>query len=158
MRRGRQHHSSGPQLPHTFRSLAAVVDIARAHLSASHAGDINAICDRVKHEATAAEWLLWGDQHVKDGVRAALRAKSTGGRPRAVNINGEYRDPEQLEFSDFVQWAYARAIDGREMDDRVREIAQYCLQQTGRTFDPDVVISAAEAGEAVEDLIVRLSA
>lgn len=147
-----------PRLPHTPRPLSAVVTIALEDLPEERRTDIRAICQAVKDRATATEWLKWGEQSLVQSVRAALRTKDEDGLPRAVSIRGAYRDPEQLQFPDFVTWAYEMSLRGQQMHDRARGIARLCGEKTGRTFDPDEVIRAASAGEAVDELIERLNA
>jgi len=146
------------RLPHTARPLADVVALVLEELPEKKRGDIHAICQAVKEIATASEWLKWGEQNLVQGVRAALRAKCDSGMPRAVNINGSYRDPKQLEFVDFVAWAYTMAQRGQQMFGKARAVAGWCEEFTGRAFDVDEVIRAARQGEAVEQLVERLSA
>jgi hypothetical protein len=149
--------SKQPELPDETRSINAVVAIVLETLPLGKR-DIQTICKTVKRIATAAEWLKWGEQSLVNGVRTALRTRDAEGNPKAVSLNGEYREPEQLEFPDFVKWAYEMARRGREMFHRTREIAALCAEQTGRTFDPDDVIKAASDGESVESVLKRISA
>jgi len=145
------------QLPEANRSLAVVVRLVFEELPIE-SRDTRSICEAVKRRATAAEWLTWGEQNLVQGVRAALRTRDRSGLPVAVSLDHNWREGEQLEFPDFVTWAYDMARRGREMHDRTREIAALCLERTGRSFDPEEIIAAAHAGEAVSDVLARLVA